>query len=106
MLSTLDLVVTNKGNVIDATTTRNPCDHLYLELGYVYSVIISISKTVRNLYNKGEYQCFNTELLTFNWDHDAFDDEVMWSFFHAKYVHLSNKHVPTQCCSGPSSGSY
>ena len=57
---------------------------------------------MRHLFIKGEYQCFNTELLDFNWDR-AFDDilvEVMWSIFHAKYVDLSNKYVPTQCCSG------
>jgi len=29
-------------------------------------------KTVKYLYNNGEYQHFNTELLNFDWDH-AFD---------------------------------
>ena len=66
----MDLVVTNEVN-IELMTTRDPLgkgNHLYLEFKYVYSVIIPVSKTVRYLCNKGEYQCFNTKLLDFNWD--------------------------------------
>ena len=56
-------------------------DHLVLEFEFVYSVIIPDTKTVKYLYNNGEYQHFNTELFNFDWDH-AFDGKTvdeMWS---------------------------
>jgi len=88
--------------MFDTLTTCDPLgrsDHLVLESVYVYS---ADSTTVKYLYNNGEYQHFNIELLNFDWDHafDGMSVDEMWSIFHTKYTHLLNKYVPTQYCSG------
>ena len=77
--------------------------YVVIEFEYIYSVIIPDSKTVKYLYEKGDYQHFTTKLLNIDWSQAFEGTYVSWwdvVCFRAKYVYLLDKYVPSQCFSG------
>jgi len=78
-------------------------DHIVMEYDYIYFVRVSESKNTKYLYERGDYQAFNDELLDIDLDHLFTDKSVkeMWADFefHARYILLLNKYVPIKTCS-------
>ena len=69
--STLDLIITNGDNFIENLIAADPLgksDQAVMEYEYLYSVDVSESRDSRYLYENGDYQSFNEELLDINWD--------------------------------------
>ena len=88
--STLDSIITNEDNVIENLISADPLgksDHAVMEYEYLYSVNVSESKNSRYLYESGDYQNFNEELLDIDWDclFTGMSVEDMWAKFHARY---------------------
>ena len=69
--STLDLIITNGDNFIENLIAADPLgksDQAVMEYEYLYSVDVSESRDSRYLYENGDYQNFNEELLDIDWD--------------------------------------
>ena len=99
--STLDLIITSEDNVIENLIASDPLgksDHIVMEYEYIYSIRIPESKNSKYLYEKGDYQSFNEELMCTDWDQlfTNMSIEEMWASFHARYLSLLNKYIPTQ----------
>ena len=73
-------------------------NHIVMEYEYVYSISVPESKNNKYLYEKGDYQSFNEELMYTDWDQlfTNMSIEEMWASFHARYMSLLNKYIPTQ----------
>ena len=69
-----------------------------MEYEYIYSIRIPESKNSKYLYEKGDYQSFNEELMCTDWDQlfTNMSIEEMWAIFHARYMSLLNKYIPTR----------
>jgi len=103
-LHTLDLIITNEGNVIENLIAADPLgksDHIVMKYEYIYSVRVPESKNTKYLYERGDYQAFNDELLDIDWDHLFIGKSVeeMWADFHARYISLLNEYVTIKTCS-------
>ena len=99
--STLDLIITSEDNVIENLIASDPLgksDHIVMEYDCIYSIRIPESKNSKYLYEKGDYQSFNEELMCTDWDQlfTNMSIEEMWASFHARYMSLLNKYIPTR----------
>ena len=97
--STLDLIVTRDDAQLEDVSTGAPLgnsDHIMICFEYVCSVHIPTTSNRRYLYERGNYQQFNYELINLDWDglFSGLSVEAMWNCFHSIYCKLLDKYVP------------
>ena len=102
--SILDLIVTSDDMQLDDLSAGAPLgssDRIMISFEYVCSVHIPTSSNRRYLFEKGNYQQFNSDLMNLDWDSmfNGLSVEDMWNCFHSIYCKLSDKYTPSVVCS-------
>ena len=74
-------------------------DHAVITFRMCCDKEVTVTNTVKYLYDKGDYHSMFQELSRINWKqqlHDNFKDdtEKQWQFFKRKYMDLVNKYIP------------
>ena len=91
--SLLDLVITNEENAvlnIRSTEPLGKSDHIVLTFEYCFQLEVPVATYTRYLYDKGDYESINEELLDEDWT-VLFQDlsiSAMWEVFHSKLLYL------------------
>jgi len=98
----LDLVFTREEEEIKDLVIEAPLghsDHAVITFRMCCDKEVTVTNTVKYLYDKGDYHSMFQELSRINWKqqlHDNFKDdtEKQWQFFKRKYMDLVNKYIP------------
>ena len=96
----MDLVITTDDVQLHNLTADAPLgksDHIMICFDYVCSMGIPTSSGRKYLYEKGDYNQFNRELLDLDWNvmFNGLTTEEMWHHFHSIYCKLVDKYIPS-----------
>ena len=98
--STLDLIITRDDVQLHNLTADAPLgrsDHVIICFDYVCSMSIPISCNREYLYEEGDYNQFNRELIDLDWNamFNGLTTEEMWHHSHSIYCKLVDKYIPS-----------
>jgi len=115
----LDLVFTRDEDSVESLIMEAPLghsDHGVISFKLCCDKEITVSNTIKYLYDKGDYTSMAAELSSVDWtqhfDHHFKDDvESQWQFFKNIYTDIVNKYIPkrtavTSCSGNDRKGKY
>ena len=82
---------------IHSTEPLGKSDHIVLTFDYCCQLEVLVATYTRYLYDKGDYESMNDELLNEEWK-VLFQDlniSAVWEVFHSKLLYLMNKCIPS-----------
>ena len=72
-------------------------DHIVLTFEYCFQLEVPVASYTQYLYDKGDYESINEELLDEDWT-VLFQDlsiSAMWELFHSELLYLMDKCIPS-----------
>ena len=82
---------------LSTTEHLGKSDHIVLNFEYCFQLQVPLATYIQYLYDKGDYESINEELLHEHWTVLFQDLSIsgMWEVFHSKLLYLMDKYIPS-----------